>query len=138
MRRPQLTIRTLLVLILAFGMILGFGLPALEVLRTKKSHEHTFMGNNRGRWGLVIDFVDAPFWPRYWRRLLGKPWKERPFCQATPGRIEEVCSFDHPEIVIKPGEFETFVNTGKLYQYTPVQFALYQTLKNSPTPPPPD
>jgi hypothetical protein len=126
MRRPQVTIRTLLVLILAFSIILGFGLPALKVLRTKESHEHTYMGNNRGRWGLVIEFVDAPFWSRYWRRLLGKPWKEQPLCQDSPGRIEEICSFAHPEIVVKKGD---------IYRYTPVQFAVYQTLKNSPTRP---
>lgn len=127
MTRPQVTIRTLLVLILVIGVVLGFGMPALEVLRTKQSHEHTHMGNNRGRWGLVIEFVDAPFWPRYWRRLLGKPWKEEPLCQPSPRRIEEVCSFAHPEIVVKKGD---------LYTHTPVQFALYQRLKKSPTSPP--
>jgi hypothetical protein len=127
MTRPQVTIRTLLVFILVISVVLGFGMPALEVLRTKESHEHTYMGNNRGRWGLVLEFVDAPFWPRYWPRLLGKPWKEQPLCQASTGRIEEVCSFAHPEIVVKKGD---------LYTYTPVQFALYQQLKKGPTSPP--
>jgi hypothetical protein len=121
MRRPQVTIRTLLVHILAFSIILGFGLPAIDVLRTKESHEHTYMGNNRRRWGLVIKFVDAPCLPRYWRRLLGKPWKEQPLCQDSPGRIEEICSFAHPQIVIKKGA---------TYGYTRVQFDLYQTLNN--------
>jgi hypothetical protein len=124
--RPQVTIRTLLVLILVIGVVLGFGLPALEVLRTKESHEHTYMGSNTGRWGLVIEFVNAPFWPRYWRRLLGRPWKEQPLCQASPGRIEEVCSFAHWEIVVRKGD---------LYTFTPIQFALYQRLKKSSTPP---
>jgi hypothetical protein len=128
MRRPQVTLRTLLVLILVIGVVLGFGMPALEILRTKESHEHTSLGDSRGRWGMVIESVDAPFWPRYWRRLLGEPWKEQPLCRATPGRIEEVCSFARPEIVVKKGD---------LYSYTPVQFALYRRLKTSPTPPPP-
>jgi hypothetical protein len=127
MTRPQVTIRTLLALILMISVVLGFGIPALEVLRTKQSHEHTYIGNNRGRWGLLIEFVDAPFWPRYLQRLLGKPWKEQPLCQASTRRIEEVCSFAHPEIVVKKGD---------LYDHTPVQFALYQRLKMSQTSPP--
>ena len=127
-RRPHLTIRALLVIILLLGVVLGFGAPAIEVLRAKENHEHTFVGNNRGSWGMAIDFVDAPFWPRYWRRLLGKPWREQSLCQMSRGHIEEVCSLAHPEIVVKRGD---------LYSYTPVQSALYRILKKSPIAPPP-
>jgi hypothetical protein len=127
MRRPHLTIRALLVIILLIGVVLGFGVPAIEVSRAKENHEHTWMGNNRGSWGLVIDFVDAPFWPRYWRRLLGKPWREQLLCQTSPERIEEVCSVAHPEIVLKKGD---------TYEFTPAQFVLYHRLKDGPTRPP--
>jgi hypothetical protein len=123
-----MTIRALLVIILLIAVVLGFGIPAIEVLRAKENHEHTYVGNNRGSWGMATDFVDAPFWPRYWRRLLGEPWREQPLCRTSPGHIEEVCSFAHPEIVVKRGD---------RYKYTPAQFALYRRLKAGPTRPPP-
>jgi hypothetical protein len=130
--RPKVTIRALLVLILVIGGALGFGLPALEVSRRDESHAHTHIGKSRtGRWGLVYDRVDAPFWPRYWRRLLGKPWKGQPLCRARPGHLEETCIFAHPEIVVTSGAI--------CYPTpTPVQLALFQRLKKSPTSPPPE
>ncbi|MGO9463740.1 MAG: hypothetical protein ACLQVF_06220 [Isosphaeraceae bacterium] len=70
MRRPQVTIRTLLVLILAFGVVLGFGMPALEILGTKDSDEHTYIGNAGGGTIsriLAVTPAISRCWSRHWR-----------------------------------------------------------------------
>jgi hypothetical protein len=128
MRRPQLTIRAALVITLLIGAALGFGLPAIEVFCTKESHEHTYVGNNRGEWGLVVEFVHAPFWPRYWRRLLGRAWRGQRLCQPSPDRLEEVCSLAQPEVVSV--KYDT-------YNYTKAQSELQRRLNAGPTRPPP-
>jgi hypothetical protein len=128
MRRPQLTIRAALAITLLIGVVLGLGLPAIEVFCTEESHEHTYVGNNRGEWGLVVEFVHAPFWPRYWRRLAGRAWRGQRLCQPSPGRLEEVCSLAHPEVVVVEAD---------TYECTSAQYELYHRLNAGPTRPPP-
>jgi hypothetical protein len=120
LRRPKLTIRAALGIQLVIGIILWLTLSAVLVYRAKETHEHTWVGTDSGRWGMQMDFVEARFWPRFWRRLLGMPWTGGQVpCLPTPGRIEEVCSLTHLEIVIKSHE---------TYQWTPTQAELYRRL----------
>ena len=121
MSRRKLTLRAALVLQLIIAVALWLTLSAVEVYRATESHEHTWVGTDSGRWGLQMDFVEARFWPRYWRRLLGMPWRGGQVpCLPTPGRIEEVCSLTHPEIVIKSRDS---------YKWTSIQFDLYHRLR---------
>ena len=93
MRQPKLTIRAALGLQLIIGIVLWLTLSAVDACRAKESHEHTWVGTDSGRGGMQMEFVEAKFWPRFWRRLLGMPWTAgRVPCLPTPGRIEEVCS----------------------------------------------
>jgi hypothetical protein len=133
MRRPQVNIRTLLILILVFGVVLGFAIAALEVLRSRDVHTHTYVRNRRGRWVLGITYVDSPFWPRYWRRLLGMSWRKQPLCRASPELIEEVCSFAQPEIAMfKKADFNR-----SMIRPTPKQSAVYLRLQRRSTSSPP-
>ncbi len=75
MKRPQFSLRSTLLLV-AFAAILAWlGVTAFQVWRDVRSQtlyayvqflDRPSRFSFRGR--------DAPFWPRYWRRLLGRPW----------------------------------------------------------------
>jgi hypothetical protein len=88
-----------MIVVLGFGLFFGLGLPAAEVYRSDERHPHAFIdpsGNGAIFYIDVDDNVTSPFWPRYLRRVSGKPWKYQNLCSGTRGRLEEICQFEHP------------------------------------------
>jgi hypothetical protein len=84
--------------VLIIGLSLGLGLPAAEVYRAEETHYHGFLARRAdSRWAIDQEEVPAPFWPRYWLRLRGKPWIRQPVCVPRPGKIDEVCDIVQPE-----------------------------------------
>jgi hypothetical protein len=103
------TVRGLMAFVLVVALILGLGIPAAEVLRAKDYHVHTYVVDvhpyvvTPGAPGLRVESVQSPFWPRYARRLLGRPWRRQPVCGSAPGRLQERCELSHPDVVLKSG-----------------------------------
>jgi hypothetical protein len=93
MKSPRISTRSLMIIVLAFGLFLGLGLPAAEVYRSPERHVHAFLArSDRGAyWVNVDENVSGPFWPRLARRLSGKPWEYQRLCEGTRGRLEEIC-----------------------------------------------
>ena len=121
MSRRKLTLRAALVLQLIIAVALWLTLSAVEVYRATESHEHTWVGTDSGRWGLQMDFVERDSGLDIGGAYSGMPWRGGQVpCLPTPGRIEEVCSLTHPEIVIKSRDS---------YKWTSIQFDLYHRLR---------
>jgi hypothetical protein len=98
----KLSIRTLMAFVLVAGVAVWVSLSAYEVYSTKDVHMHTFV--NTGEPPHLAGWNrPAPFWPRYARRLLGRPWRRQPLCEPTPGAEEEMCEFAHPEMAVEIG-----------------------------------
>jgi hypothetical protein len=98
----RLSVRALMALVLLAGLVLWLTISALEVYSAKDFHMHTFVNS-----GPPPSFAGwnrpAPFWPRYARRLFGRPWRHQPLCEPTPGAQEELCEFAHPEMAVRIG-----------------------------------
>ena len=98
----KLPIRTLMAFVLVAGVAVWLSLSAYEVYSAKDVHMHTFVETSEPP-SLAGWNRPAPFWPRYARRLLGRPWRRQPLCEPTAGVEEEMCEFAHPEMAIKIG-----------------------------------
>ena len=93
----RLSIRTLMALVLLAGLVFWLVVCAFEVQGARDSHVHTYVDTGDPP-GLAAWNRPAPFWPRYVRRLLGRPWRRQPLCEPIPGAEEELCEFAHPEM----------------------------------------
>jgi hypothetical protein len=98
----KLSIRTLMAFVLVAGVAVWLSMSAYEVYSAKDVHMHTFVDTSEPP-SLAGWNRPAPFWPRYARRLLGRPWRRQPLCEPTPGAEEEMCEFAHPEMAVKIG-----------------------------------
>ena len=112
---PRFTVRRAMLAVLAIAILFGATLPAIEVLRAPDMHVHAWVNPNGSRAflppGLPLDqghmpvtlsqveLRPSPFWPRYWRCLLGRPWRGRPVCDTDPTRLAEACEYAHPGMV---------------------------------------
>ena len=109
MQRPRVTLRALMVVVLAIGIIFHLVLTAYRVHGVREYHLHTYVAIHNGYPLMISDSgAKTPFWPRYWRCLLGRPWRRQALCGFTEGRLEELCQFSHPEILepLGSGHFE--------------------------------
>jgi len=113
MRCPRLSTRRIMVLVLVLAVGLGLGVPAGRVALDEADHPHSWpvpmagiqvpgwaggMIRSKLAWTVQVSTqVRTPFWPRYWRCLAGRPWRQVPAC-CEPGRGEpgEICSHEHP------------------------------------------
>ncbi|WP_165246862.1 hypothetical protein [Paludisphaera soli] len=98
----RFTTRRLMALILAFAAVLGLAIPAAEVYRTKEYHVHVGVdpkGPNVASWG----GIEPPFWPRYLKRLAGRPWRGVGPCGFATGFEVDHCEFAHPEMRVEFG-----------------------------------
>jgi hypothetical protein len=102
MRLPKVTIRSLMALVVVVAIGLWAGLRAREVYLDNDYHLHVYVHWINGEPGMTWDgAASPPFWPRYWRHLVGLPWKAQPVCGKGAGHIEEACSFANPELFPK-------------------------------------
>jgi hypothetical protein len=89
-----------MILVAIVALLLWMGLLAREVHRENDYHFHVSVITVNDRPGIAWDDKAVPpFWPRYWRRLLGRPWRGQPVCGTAEGHYAESCSFAHPEMV---------------------------------------
>ena len=91
-----------MVLVLLAGLALWLDVAAVEVYSAKDFHVHTYVDTGDPP-HLAAWNRPAPFWPRYFQRLLGRPWRRQPLCGPTPSALEELCEFAHPEMVLRIG-----------------------------------
>lgn len=83
--------------VLVAGLVFWLAASALEVYSAREAHMHTYVGTEEPpRW--TGWNRPAPFWPRYIRKLIGRPWRRQPLCGPTPGALAELCEFAHPEM----------------------------------------
>ncbi len=99
MHLPRMTTRGLMVFVILVGLALHFAMSARRVYATKEYHFHTwvFLSGNKP-FATISSANQPPFWPRYWRCILGLPWRGRALCQPVDGHFLEMCEFAHPEI----------------------------------------
>lgn len=99
---PRISIRLLMALVLLIAVILGLSIPAVDVYRTKEPHTHLGIDTSDpprlAGWG----GIQPPFWPRYLRRLTGRPWRRQP-CGFVTGYDSDRCEFAYPDMVIVIG-----------------------------------
>jgi hypothetical protein len=84
---PRISIRQLLAFVTVIAVILWLGIPAIEVYRYKEYHVHQGTGSTKGS-VVAQGGIPAPFWPRYWKRLAGRPWW-RQACDVRVGLPHE-------------------------------------------------
>ena len=93
-----------MVAVVGLAVALGLGLPAREVAGWKDYHTH---GRVIEKGGVTYTQWDSgaasPFWPRYWRRLLGRPSTGLALCGPGGGPAAETCGRGHPEILVPIG-----------------------------------
>jgi hypothetical protein len=77
---------------------------AAERTRSNKARFHTHFHANgvpndpEGDFSMTPKWV--PFWPVYWRTLLGLKWDWRYVCVPGEGRREVACEHDFPQICV--------------------------------------
>jgi hypothetical protein len=102
MRLPRVTIRRLMILVVVAAIGTWAGMRARDVYMDNDYHIHIHAHWLKDEPAMTFNSaITPPYWPRYWRHLLGLPWKEQPVCGTGAGHLEEACSFAHPEIVPK-------------------------------------
>ena len=101
--RPRISIRLIMAVVFFIAVILALAIPAVGVYRTKEYHVHMGIDTQRtptlASWG----GIQPPFWPRYLKRLSGRPWRRQPDCGFRTGFASDRCEFAHPEMVLKIG-----------------------------------
>jgi hypothetical protein len=110
---PRFTLRRLLAIVLMMGTVIWPGIAG-ERTRLNKARFHTdfhaagFPVYHQGDFAQSPEWV--PFWPVYWRSLLGLPWDWR--YQCVPGGIHRnvACKHDIPELIVRDdgGNFHGF------------------------------
>lgn len=104
MRMPRTTIRRLMVIVLLIGMATWAGLAA-ERTRTNEARAHVHIKDEGASNAPLSDFSETrawvPFWPVYWRTLLGLPWDWRYDCVSGNPTREVACDHDFPRLNLR-------------------------------------
>ncbi|WP_435007597.1 hypothetical protein P12x_004862 [Tundrisphaera lichenicola] len=119
-RRVRISIRQLMIGVAVIGIITWAGVTARNVYY---DHEHGYLLHTQylkdGR-HIQTSGHNAPFWPRYWRRLLARPWPgsyECP-CEEWSGRTSLA--------VTHPGRFVDDRTISSLNKYTIFELNMQQ------------
>lgn len=85
--RVRFTVRGLMVFVLACGLTFHLAFAAIRVSVDKGYHSHTWVIIQGGKPFFTLASAEQPpFWPRYWRCIIGQPWKSVPLCRQVKGR----------------------------------------------------
>jgi hypothetical protein len=98
MRLPRITIRSLMCVVIGVGVLLHVTLGTIRVNSVRTDHFHTWVQVQAGKPLIIIRSLRSPYWPRYWRSLLGIPSEKLPLCHEVEGRLLDTCEYAHPEI----------------------------------------
>jgi hypothetical protein len=103
MQRPRYSIQRLTAVVIVLAVALGLGRPAFLAWRDDEGHAHTFIDEEHPRqfFSLESEFACPPMWARYWRQIIGRDRRGSGDCGSRLGRIEEVCTWEHPEVASK-------------------------------------
>jgi hypothetical protein len=99
MRLPRMTVCGLICLVIGCGLAFHVAFAAIRVSDATEYHAHAWVTVRAGKPYMTMAGSERPpFWPRYWRCLVGIPWKARPLCPRVEGRLLDTCEFAVPEI----------------------------------------
>lgn len=120
--RPRISIRRLMAVVALAAAISALTVPAIEVYRAKEYHVHTGVDSRQtpslASWG----GIEPPFWPRYLRRLAGRPWLGQGPCGFVTGFDVDYCEFAHPEMRVE--------HAGQsAYQFAPEHFERLEEIR---------
>jgi hypothetical protein len=94
-----------MLLVLSLAVALHLSLTAIKVSSTKEYHMHTWVHVQKIKAFITESGSEQPpFWPRYWRNLLGLKWKGLPMCPQVEGRFLDICEVAHPELLTPVGK----------------------------------
>ncbi len=111
----RVTIRRVMLLVVLCALSLYLGIAALDVYWSKETHVHCAVDVSGATPSMAImGGMEPPFWPRYVRRVFGRPWKGLSLCGPTPGFEAEQCEIEYPQMAVQIG-------TQKAYQGGPIQ-----------------
>ena len=110
--RFRITIRWMMIGVAILGVFAWLTITAVSVVRDPNAESMSHLRQRRDTGELIVYShpTRGTFWPRYWRRLLGRPWPGNyvcPSCRADhEGRDEHAlidldCSADGTEMLIK-------------------------------------
>jgi hypothetical protein len=101
---PRTTVRRLMAVVLFIAAATWAGVAA-ERTWANKARRHTHIQANGVPHDLNGEFTMfrkwVPFWPVYWRTLLGLPWDWRYDCVPGDGRREVACEHDFPHLFVR-------------------------------------
>ena len=105
----QMSVRRMMAVVVALAILFHVSQTAYVVFPSTSPHLHTsVVVDPSGFPGRATFWVQSSFWPRFWRCLLGMPWRNRRLCvkptqPMPPGSpFLEMCEFENPEIVQRP------------------------------------
>ena len=116
MRPPRTTIRRLMAIVLFIAAATWAGVAA-ERTQSNRARFHTHFHANgvphdwTGEFSMSPEWV--PFWPVYWRTLLGLPWDWRYVCVPGDGHREVACEQDFPNLSVPDVELLQAVFDGR-------------------------
>jgi hypothetical protein len=117
MRLRRITIRGLMCVVIGVGVAVHVPAAAIRVNSAKAPHLHAWVGIG-GKPYFTLASFQPPFWPRYWRCLLGLPWENVPVCPRFEGRFLDMCEYRYPEYLKRDDR------TGTRFRSVPTQAQL--------------
>ncbi len=129
MRRPKWTMRSLMIGLMGLGVALGLGIPAFRAFQDEEGHGHTFVAHEPPNHPyLHSEVVYPPYWSRFQGHLTGRGVSRVEDCGARDQhRIEEACSWGHPEV------YKPYSKGGLTVEITPRQQAAFTLLSINPS-----
>jgi hypothetical protein len=94
-------------IILLIAVSLGLAIPAVEVYQANGYHTHLGIDMSEppilSAWG----GIQPPFWPRYLKRLTGRPCRHQP-CGFKTGYAADRCEFAYPDMIVWVGKRKAY------------------------------
>lgn len=106
--RVRFTVRRMMAMVLVFAVTLHLSLTAYRVFtgRTKHMHTSIVVLDDGSAGGYANGAAQPPFWPCYWRGILGMPWRQQGLCKqgmkppGTASLFLETCEYEDKEICV--------------------------------------